>query len=61
MSEQFLTPGQLSKRWDGRPSVNTLNNWRSIGRGPKFVKFGRGIVKYPISEIETYEKNIIKK
>lgn len=32
---------------------NTLQNWRSLGRGPKFVKIGSR-VRYCLSDLLTY-------
>lgn len=57
-SEVFLTPEQLSVRWNFRPSVNTLANWRCQGKGPKYVNIAG--VKYPLSEVEKYERKILK-
>jgi hypothetical protein len=34
-------------------SVFTLRNWRSIGKGPRFCKFGRS-VRYPSDELRKY-------
>ena len=34
-------------------AVQTLDNWRSAGRGPKFVKLGARVV-YQRSELESY-------
>jgi hypothetical protein len=31
-------------------SVFTLRNWRNIGKGPRFCKFGRS-VRYPSDEL----------
>ena len=51
---KFLTPQQLSERWEGRISARTLANWRSAGLGPPFVKLGGGIV-YRAADVEAYE------
>jgi predicted DNA-binding transcriptional regulator AlpA len=32
---------------------NTLNKWRSIGKGPKYYKIG-GAVRYKISDLEAF-------
>ena len=34
-------------------SVFTLRNWRNIGKGPRFCKFGRS-VRYPSDELQKY-------
>lgn len=49
-----LTPEELAARWDIHKG--TLCNWRVKGIGPKYVKVGRTIL-YPVSEVESYEKN----
>ena len=36
-------------------AVQTLRNWRSIGRGPAYIKLER-IVRYPINTLEEYFK-----
>ena len=64
MGKIFLTPKQLSERWDGSPSVGTLSNWRYFGVGPRYVKLGNGgknsSIKYAVSEIEKYERKLIR-
>lgn len=35
-------------------SVRTLEDWRSKGIGPKFVKIGRKILRYEIAEINAF-------
>jgi hypothetical protein len=52
MENNFLTTEELSKRWGY--SVNTLNQWRSDGKGPEYIKF-KG-VKYRLEAVEAYEK-----
>lgn len=47
-----LTERELAARW--RVSVRTLQNWRWIGRGPRFLKIGARVL-YPIAEIEAFE------
>lgn len=55
-SEQpkFLTPDELSARWDGAITVGTLANWRSRKQGPPFQKFGAR-VRYPLDGVVAYE------
>lgn len=43
----------LSKWWG--VSVKTLQNWRSMGEGPKYIKFRNGIVRYQREEVLAYE------
>jgi hypothetical protein len=52
---KLLTPGQLALRWRGTISLGTLANWRSLGKGPPFLKLG-GRVRYPVDGLVAYEK-----
>lgn len=52
---QYLTPQALAERWCGVVTLATLSNWRSAGRGPRFLKAG-GRVLYPLGEVERYEQ-----
>lgn len=57
--KKFLTPHQLSERWEKRINVRTLANWRTQGTGPRYVKIGGAIV-YKIDDVEAYEaKNTV--
>ena len=47
-----LTEKELAARW--RVSVRTLQNWRWMGRGPRFLKIGARVL-YPIGEVEAFE------
>jgi excisionase family DNA binding protein len=47
----LLTPVEAAELLRLRPA--TLNNWRSAGRGPKFVRVG-GLVRYPRDELECW-------
>lgn len=49
-----LTPAQVRKRWKGAYSVGTLSNWRSGGKGPRFIKIG-GRVLYPLKALQSFE------
>jgi hypothetical protein len=55
MSEQYLTPRELSERYKGAISERTLANWRSSGGGPQFTKVG-GRVLYSLASVEDWEK-----
>ncbi len=48
---------ELAARW--RISHRTLERWRWIGEGPKFLKVG-GRVIYRLSDVEEYEQSIIR-
>lgn len=52
--KKFLTPEQLSDRWEGRISTRTLANWRSQGGSLPFVKIG-GTVMYRLSDVIEWE------
>ncbi len=61
-----LTPGELAARWRlGNPENNhaagvaTLANWRCAGKGPRWTKVGK-YVRYPLVEVETYERDNTK-
>ena len=43
---------ELAKRWN--MSARTLERWRCLGTGPKYLKIG-GRVTYPLAEVEAYE------
>jgi len=59
-NEKHLTPFELSARWKNKITPDTLANWRSQGKGPRYFKAGASVL-YPIDEIEKYErKNLIK-
>jgi hypothetical protein len=38
-----------------RLTIKTMDNWRSAGRGPAFLKLG-GRVLYPRSELEAFKR-----
>jgi len=49
--EQFMTEREVAQFLNR--SVKTLRNDRSLGRGPKFVKFGR-TVRYRLADVLAY-------
>lgn len=53
-SAVYLTPQGLSERWQGQIKVQTLAKWRSLRRGPPYVKFG-GRVLYRLADLEAFE------
>lgn len=57
MATTHLTAEELADRW--RMSPGTLQNHRTQGKGPKFIKFGRRVL-YPLSEVEAYEAARLK-
>lgn len=60
MSEQMISPEDLAKRWG--MSLGTLQNWRSKGKGPAYVKlpYGRRKIAYLLADIEEFEKQVIR-
>ena len=52
---QRLTTREVSAYFEGKISEKTLNNWRSQGRGPKFLRI-EGKVLYPIDELKKWEE-----
>lgn len=53
---QFIDTKELAARW--RRSPSTIENWRSNGKGPKYLKLG-GRVLYSLEEITSYEEKSI--
>ena len=47
-----LTQAQLASRWQISP--RTLEQWRWLGKGPKFLKIGARVL-YDETEIEAFE------
>ena len=56
MSETCLNQIDLARRW--RISPRTLERWRWLGQGPRYLKLG-GRVLYRVADIEAYEQSII--
>ena len=48
----FLSPKELSRRWE--ISQRTLERWRWMNEGPRFVKIG-GRVRYRLTDVEEFE------
>jgi|LakMenEpi03Aug12_release.lakeMendotaPanAssembly.Ray.scaffolds.fasta_scaffold1355208_1 hypothetical protein len=46
----------LARRW--RISPRTLERWRWLGQGPRYLKLG-GRVLYRLADIEAYEQSVI--
>lgn len=49
---KHLTQTDLARRW--RISPRTLERWRWLGQGPKYLKIG-GRVVYRLDDIEAFE------
>lgn len=52
MEDQHLLPQQLAERL--RLNVRTLDNWRSLGTGPAYIKVG-GLVRYRLEDVLAWE------
>lgn len=53
---EYLSPDEVSARYNGRISVRTLANWRSSGTsGPPFTKIG-GRILYPKAKLLEWEQ-----
>jgi hypothetical protein len=52
MSDAFYTPKDLARRWG--MSTRTLDRWRRVGQGPKYLKIG-WLVFYRKTDIAEYE------
>lgn len=52
MSVKHLNQIDLARRWSISP--RTLERWRWIGQGPRYIKIG-GRVIYRVEEVEAFE------
>jgi predicted site-specific integrase-resolvase len=52
MSVKHLNQIDLACRWDISP--RTLERWRWLGQGPRYIKIG-GRVVYRLDDVEAYE------
>ena len=60
MKDTLTTEG-LAERWGMAPQ--TLENWRSQGKGPQYAKLSQGragTIIYRLVDIEEYERNHLK-
>jgi len=56
MSDTCLNQIDLARRW--RISPRTLERWRWLREGPRYLKLG-GRVLYRVADIEAYEQSIV--
>lgn len=52
MSVKHLNQIDLARRWSISP--RTLERWRWLGQGPRYIKIG-GRVVYRVEEVEAFE------
>lgn len=57
MVVRHLDQTDLAERWN--ISARTLERWRWIGEGPRFVKLG-GRVRYRLEDVEAYEAQQVR-
>ena len=50
---QSLVDERAAAKWLGDLAPRTLANWRSQGRGPRFIRVGR-LIRYDIGDLEVY-------
>ena len=53
-TSQYHTPEEVSHRWRNKVDVDTMKNWRSLGVGPPFHRFGRAVL-YRADFLESWE------
>jgi predicted DNA-binding transcriptional regulator AlpA len=53
--DELLTENEASEFLGLAP--HTLSNWRSAGRGPRFVRIGTRTIRYPKSGLEEFAQN----
>ena len=57
MSAKHLNQIELSRRWSLSP--RTLERWRWLGQGCRYMKIG-GRVVYPLAEVEAFEAAVAR-
>jgi excisionase family DNA binding protein len=50
--ERLLTTNDVATYLQLSPK--TLRNWRSSGKGPPFLRFGCGLVRYRLEDVEKW-------
>lgn len=57
MSTRHLNQTELSARWNVSP--RTLERWRWLGEGPRYLKLG-GRVLYRLEDVEAHEEEQLR-
>lgn len=52
-TREMLTTKDLATRWS--MSEGTLRKWRMHSIGPKYIKVGKGSIRYRMEDIEDFE------
>ena len=59
--QNYLSVDDLHDRWSGTIKKTTINQWRYLKKGPKFVKIG-GRVLYREEDVRIFEaQNLMRK
>ncbi|MEY8655214.1 helix-turn-helix transcriptional regulator [Brachybacterium paraconglomeratum] len=56
ITERLLTPPEAAELLGIAPQ--TLANWRSMGKGPRFVRVGSRSVRYRLSDLLAYVESL---
>lgn len=56
VAKRFLTPRELTERYNGAVSVRTLEDMRAAGTGPKFIKLAKKVI-YDLHDVEAWEQS----
>lgn len=54
-TERLLTPTEAAELLTLQPS--TLAEYRTKGKGPKFIRLAKNVVRYKLSDVLTYIKS----
>lgn len=57
MTDVFLKQKDVARRWGLSP--RTLERWRVVGEGPRFVKVGAHVV-YRLRDVEIWEEGQLR-
>jgi predicted DNA-binding transcriptional regulator AlpA len=52
IQEQYIDTPAAAQHLGGL-AVPTLNTWRTLGKGPKFVRVGR-LIRYRVSDLDAW-------
>lgn len=55
MTERPLTTAEFAER--AQISTETARKWRRDGRGPAYIRDGEGFIRYPVRDVEAWEKS----
>lgn len=54
MTDRYLTTSEASQYLGGTVPAETLKQWRSRGKGPRYVRFPNGKVRYRPSDLDEF-------